>query len=290
MKLKKNTVLDFFVNILFYIAGSMIYSAGINIFAVPNNIAEGGVTGLAIILNYWTHIPVGIANFLLNIPLFILAWFLLGKPFVAKTLGVVAILSASLDMTAVFYPTYTGDSLLASLFCGALTGVGLAMIMLRGATSGGTDIAGMLLQKLVPQVRLGSAIALCNAIVVCIAALAFKSVESAMYAVVVIVVSSKVFDYILYGFGRGKLLLVITERPQEMAQAIMTQVGRGVSVVPITGAYTGEQRHMLVVAIHNSDTGKIHKILKTVDDKAFTIITEAGKILGQGFKSRNDFV
>lgn len=290
MRIKKSTVLNAVINTLFYIIGSLIYSAGINIFALPNNIAEGGVTGLAIIANYWTGVPVGIATFLFNIPLFILAWIYIGRRFVLKTFGVVALLSASLDLSAMFYPTYTGDSLLASLFCGALTGFGLALILIRGATSGGTDIAAMLLQKLMPQVRLGSAIALCNTVVVCIAAVAFKSVESAMYAVVVIVVSSKVLDYILYGLGKGKLLLVITERPNAMADAIMKQVGRGVSVVPITGAYTGEERRMLVVAIQNNDTAKINKILKTIDDKAFTIITEAGQILGQGFKNQSDFV
>ena len=289
MQIKRNKVFQTLLNILFYILGSLIYSAGINIFAVPNNIAEGGVTGLAIIANFWTGIPVGVANFLFNVPLFVLAWFFIGKRFVGKTLGVVVILSASLDLTALVYPTYTGDSLLASLFCGALSGIGLALILIRGATSGGTDIAGMLLQKLRPQVSLGSAIAFCNAIVVCVAAVAFRSVESALYAVVVIVVSSKMLDYILYGLGRGKLLMVITEKPKEMADAIISKVGRGVSIVPITGAYTGESKNMLLVAIHNNDTAKINKILRTVDDKAFTIITEAGEILGQGFKSRNLF-
>ena len=120
-----------------------------------------------------------------------------------------------------------------------------------------------------------------------IGAILFRSVESAMYAVVVIFISGKVLDYIVYGVGKGKMLLIITEKPEELSQQIITQTGRGVSILPAVGAYTGESKHMLVVAIHRGDTDKMYKILRTVDPKAFTIIAEAGEVLGYGFKRRN---
>lgn len=287
-KIKKESVLRFVTDSVFFIVGSMFYAAGINIFAVPNSIAQSGATGLAIVANYILHIPVGTANFIINIPLFIMAWFILGKKFVARTVWVVVILSAALDLTTLFYPVYTGNPLLAAMFCGTLTGIGLGLIMTRGATSGGTDIAGKIVQKFFPQVSLGTGIAVSNAIVVLIGALTFRSVESAMYAVVVIILSGRVLDYIVYGLGRGKLLLIITEKPHELSDAIIRNVGRGVSIVPATGAYTGEEKNMLVVAIRRNDVAKIYKVLKTVDEKAFTIITEAGEVFGQGFHRQDE--
>ena len=288
LHLDKQTVLRSIADTLFFVLGSLFYAAGINIFAVPNNIAESGATGLAIVANYLFRIPVGIANFAINIPLFILAWIFLGKRFVGRTLWVVVILSAALDVTTLFYPTYTGDKLLASIFFFFFTGIGLGLIMIRGATSGGTDIAGKLVQKFFPQVSIGTGVAVANAIVVLVGAFAFRSIESAMYAVVVIVLSGRVLDYIVYGLGKGKMLMIVTEKPQELADAIIQQVGRGVSILPVTGAYTGEQKSMLVVAIHRTDAAKIYKVLKTVDEKAFTIITEAGEVLGQGFHRRDE--
>ena len=287
-RFNKDNVRRMLVDTCFFVVGSMFYAAGINIFAVPNNIAESGATGLAIAANYLFHVPVGVANFIINVPLFILAWIFLGKRFVGRTLWVVVILSAALDLTTLFYPTYTGDPILASLFCGVLTGVGLGLVMIRGATSGGTDIAGKIVHKFFPQVSLGAAIAVSNSIVVLLCALAFRSVESAMYAVIVIVLSGRVLDYIVYGLGRGKMLMIITEKPQELSDAILQHVGRGVSILPVTGAYTGMEKSMLVVAIHRSDVAKIYKVLKTVDEHAFTIVTEAGEVLGQGFRRRDE--
>ena len=287
-KIRKETVLHFLCDTVFFIVGSLFYAAGINIFAVPNSIAQSGATGLAIVANHLLHVPVGTANFIINIPLFIMAWFILGKAFVGRTMWVVVILSAALDVTTLFYPVYTGNPLLAAMFCGALTGSGMGLIMIRGATSGGTDIAGKIVQKYFPQVSLGTGIAVSNAVVVLIGALTFRSVESAMYAVVVIVLSGRVLDYIVYGLGRGKMLMIITDKPQELAQAILSHVGRGVSILPATGAYTGEEKHMLVVAIRRNDVAKIYKVLKTVDEKAFTIITEAGEVLGQGFHRHDE--
>ena len=138
----KETVLDN----LIWIAGCALFAAGISIFAVPNDIAQSGITGLAIIVNHLIHTPVGLTNFVLNIPLIILAWIFLGWKFVGKTLWVTVVLSALLDVTG-HLPPYTGDKLLSSLFCGAITGAGLAVVFMRGATTGGTDILAILFRK-----------------------------------------------------------------------------------------------------------------------------------------------
>lgn len=273
------------IDYLFFILGSVIYSVGINVFAVPNEIAESGVAGIAIVINHLTDFPVGAANFLINIPLFVLAWIFISKKFVFRTLMVVSIMSVALDVTVLFLPVYTGDRLLSSIFAGVTTGVGLALIMCRGATSGGTDIVGKLIIKRWPGFSLGTGIIVANFVTIVIAAIGFKSVESALYALIVIFINGKVIDYILYGMGNGKMLMIVTDKPQEISSEIFQKLDRGVSVIPAKGGYTGEDKSILVIAIRSGEVAKLIKAVKNIDSGAFTIITEAGEILGNGFKS-----
>ncbi len=281
----KNRIIAVLTDILFFIIGSVVYAAGINIFAVPNQIAESGVTGISIVINHLTGFPIGAANFLINIPLFVLAWIFISKKFVFRTLLVVAIMSAALDLTAPVKPAYTGDRLLATIFAGVITGVGLAIIMCRGATSGGTDIVGKLLIKHWPGFSLGTGIIAANFITIVIAAIGFKSVESALYALIVIFLNGKVIDYILYGMGNGKMLMIVTDEPKEISSQIFEKLDRGVSVIPAKGGFTGEDKSVLLIAVRSGEVAKLTKIIKEIDPSAFTIITEAGEILGNGFRS-----
>ncbi|MBQ3151814.1 MAG: YitT family protein [Clostridia bacterium] len=281
----KNRIIAVLTDILFFIIGSVVYAAGINIFAVPNQIAESGVTGISIVINHLTGFPIGAANFLINIPLFVLAWIFISKKFVFRTLLVVAIMSAALDLTAPIMPAYTGDRLLATIFAGVITGVGLAIIMCRGATSGGTDIVGKLLIKRWPGFSLGTGIIAANFITIVIAAIGFKSVESALYALIVIFLNGKVIDYILYGMGNGKMLMIVTDEPKEISSQIFEKLDRGVSVIPAKGGFTGEDKSVLLIAVRSGEVAKLTKIIKEIDPSAFTIITEAGEILGNGFRS-----
>ena len=187
-----------------WIVGCSLYSIGVVAFALPNSIAQSGTTGLAIIVNHlFEFIPLGTANFLLNVPLMILAFIFIGWRFVAKTMWVTVILSATLDLFSKFLPTYTGDKILAAIFCGVCTGAGLAIVFMRGATTGGTDIVGRLVHKAFPHIQIGKVIMAADAIIVILGAVVFRSIESAMYAVIVIFVNSRLLDYILYGTGSG---------------------------------------------------------------------------------------
>ncbi|MCR5484411.1 MAG: YitT family protein [Clostridiales bacterium] len=292
-KLKKPTgsqVKEFIIDNILWIAGGIIYSVGINMFAVSNKIALSGMTGLSVVINYLTGFPVGAANFCLNVPLLILALIFVGKVFVFKTVWVVALMSLALDSLAGLLPAYTGDRMLAALFCGILQGVGLALILMRGATSGGTDIIGRLVRVKWPHFSMGRVILVSNLVTVVISAAAYRkevaAIESAMYAVVVLLLSTSVLDYILYGINKGKMLMIVTDKADEMSEAITSQTPRGVTVLPVKGGYTGESKNMLIVAVRDSEVARINKIIKQVDDKTFTIITEAGEILGKGFKFR----
>lgn len=268
---------------LMWVVGCAIYAMAVNAFAIPNSIAQSGVTGLAIIVNHLFGLPIGLTNFLINVPLLILAFVFIGKRFVAKTLWVTAILSVLLDVFAAFMPAYKGDRLLASLFCGVLCGLGLGMVIVTGATSGGTDIVGRLVHKRFRHISIGRVIMAADACVVALSAICFRSIESALYAVIVIFCSSKVIDTINYGASNGKMLLIVTGKADEVASAITTRTPRGVSVIPVKGAYTGEEKSMLMCVVRGHEVAEINRIVKEIDPDTFTIISEANEIIGKGF-------
>lgn len=281
----RKKVLNFIKENILWIVGCSIYSVSLNCFAVPNNIAQSGVSGLAIVGNYLLpFLSLGLMNFLLNIPLLLMAWKRLGRQFVGKTLWVIVILSVCLDLWGKILPAYQGDKILASLFSGVLSGIGLATVLMTGATSGGTDIVGRLIHRRWPHISLGKVMLAFDGAVVILSAIVFRSVESAMYAVIVIFISTKVIDTINYGMGNGKMLLVITEKGKEIAGTITGQTTRGVTVVPVEGAYTGESKTMLVIVVRSHEVQRLSKIINDIDPQTFIIVTEANEIWGKGFK------
>lgn len=273
---------------LMWVLGCALYAAAIRIFAVPNNIAQSGVTGLSIIVNHLLDTPIGITNLVLNIPLIIAAWVKLGWKFVAKTLWVTVLLSVMLDAFGLFLPVYQGDALLAALFCGALSGAGLALVFIRGATTGGTDILARLVRKHWPHISMGRVILVSDVLIVLVAAAVFRSVESALYAAIVIFVCARVIDYILYGTGNGKMLMVVTEYATDIARTITTELKRGVTILPVQGGYTGHHKSMLICAVRSSEVAKLNKIIRRYDENPFIIVAEAGEIIGEGFKLTED--
>ncbi len=288
---KKNKVTRILVDNLFWLLGCVSYAAGVTIFAVPNNLAQSGMTGVAIIINYLIHTPIGITNFVLNVPLFILAWIFIGKRFTIKTLWVTMMLSLIMDgMTTLIrkgiIPTYDhGDKLLACIFCGALCGFGLSMAFLRNATTGGTDIIMRLIKLLALHYSLGRLTMALDAVVVIAAAIVFRSAESALYAAILIFVSAKVLDFVLYGASNGKILLIFTNKAHAVTEAITENMTRGVSIVPVEGGYTGERKSMLICVLRGHEVAKARKLVKEVDPHTFIVITEAREILGEGFKA-----
>ncbi len=287
---KKRKVLDFLVDNLFWLIGCISYSAGVTLFAVPNNIAQSGMTGVAIIINYLIHTPIGITNFCLNVPLFILAWIFIGKKFTVKTLWVTSMLSLIMDvMTSLtnkgIIPVYdNGDRLLACIFCGLLCGFGLSVTFLRNATTGGTDIVMRLIKRRLPHFSMGRLIMVLDAAVVITAAIVFRSVESALYAAILIFVSSRVVDQIVYGASNGKTLFVFTDKAHEVSDMITSNMRRGVSILPVEGGYTGKNKNMLIIVLRSDEVAKVRRLIKKADPNTFIVITEAKEILGEGFK------
>ncbi|MBR5497310.1 MAG: YitT family protein [Clostridia bacterium] len=284
LKGKKINVRDIILDILICTLGAFIYSVGINCFISPNELSSGGATGLAILANYLWNVPIGGAMFAINIPLFVISFIVFGKNFIIKTLFSTAMTSLLIDAGVYFLPAYEGDKILAAVFGGALLGVGLGVIFTRGATSGGTDIMGRLLKKAMPHITMGRLVMICDLCVVLLAGLVYKNIESVLYATIVFIVSSKSIDLVLYGSDSGKMMMIISSNAEEIAKAITSETPRGVSIVPVKGAYTGEEKHMLLSVVRPNEVNKMRKIVRRFDEKPFIIISDASEILGLGFK------
>ncbi len=281
--MNKTKAFELLKNNAIWIVGCLLYSFGVNSFSIPNSIAQSGITGVAVIFNHLFEWPVGTVNLVLNIPLLILMWLFLGKKLVARTLWVTVLLSTALDVTAIFAPPYEGDNILAALFCGLLQGAGLGLIMITGATSGGTDIVGRLVHKKWPHITVGTIVMIADAVVVASGMFVFKSIESGLYAIIMIFVSTKVIDALIYGTGNGKMLMIVTDKADEVSKAMVAASPRGVSIVPATGAYTGKSKNILICVARKHEISGILKIVKSIDDKTFIIVSEANEILGEGF-------
>ena len=282
----KKKISDSITDLILWSLGTVMYAVGVNVFAAPNNIAQGGFTGVGIILNYIWTLPVGTTIFVLNIPLFIIAAKKFGKTFIFKTVFVTGLISVVIDISESFLPVYTGDRFLASLFCGVLIGGGLALIFLRGATSGGTDILAKLLRLKWPHLSIGRVILSVDLVVIALSGVVFQSLESALYALIAIYTSTRVIDIIIYGSGNGKVLLTVTKKSEEITRAVTENLQRGVTVLDVTGGYTNEQKNMVICAVRSSEVSKLNSIIREADENAFTIISEAGEILGEGFGKR----
>lgn len=284
LKGKKINVKELLLDILICSAGAFIYAVGVNCFVSPNEISSGGATGLAILANHLWGFPIGTAMFAVNIPLFIIAFFVFGWNFIVKTLFSTFMTSLFIDLGALFMPRYEGDKILAALFGGAIMGIGLGIIFTRGSTSGGTDIMGKLLKKAFPHISMGRLVMICDLFIVLLAGVVYKNIESILYATIVFLVSSKSIDIVLYGSDSGKMMMIISDNANEIAKAITTETPRGVSILPVQGAYTGKAKHMLLSVVRPHEVAKMRKIVKRFDEKPFIIISDASEILGLGFK------
>ena len=266
------------------LGGAALFSVGVNMFSVPNGIVQGGLTGVSTMLNHILPvIPIGLSVFVLNVPLFIISFMRLGKAFVLKTLGATAVFSVLIDAGAAFIPPYRGDVLLAALFCGVLSGAGLGAVLLAGATTGGTETAALLVRQKKPHSSVGSIMLVFDLVVITLSWAVFGKPENVMYAAVTLFVSSKTIDLVLYGAGHSKLVFIVTEKGEMLTGKITGLLKRGVTSVPVTGGYTGKKKTLLLCAVRASEAALLSRITKEADPQAFTVITEAGEVLGRGF-------
>ena len=280
----KNKFKENFLDIIFCGGGCIIYSVAISVFAEDNGIAHGGVTGIAMLINHlFPLIPTGVAAFLLNVPLFIVAFLKIGGKFIFKSFIVTAFLSFSIDAFS-FMPSYTGDKMIAAIFCGVLSGVALALILMRNLTSGGSDILAKLIRLRNSHFSMGKLILISDFFVILLAGIVYRNFESIMYSLIMLFTTSYIIDKILFGLTDSRTLLIITSDWQKISLGIMSEIGRGVSIININGAYTGKERKMLMCAVRRSEVSRVVRLIPSFDKNAFTVILPSSEIIGRGFE------
>lgn len=281
MKIKEK-ILD----VLFITVGTGLFAIALTVFLEPNEISPGGITGLASVISHLIPIPTGILSLVFNIPLLIVGFFKIGKQFMVKTLITTSLVSVMIDTLSMFMPVYTSDKILAALYGGALAGIGFAIIFMRGSSTGGTDIIAKLVSLTKPHFSIGRIILISDAVVIIAASIAYRNIDTALYTFLTILIMSFLIDYFVYGADTGKLVMIITKKPDEIKKQIISHVRRGATQLSATGAYSNSDTYLLLCAVRLNEVATLDKIVKNIDPNAFLIITTASQILGQGFTKK----
>ena len=290
MKLHRKTPLVLLGDLCFFTMGSVIFACSVKLFSSPNHFAPGGQTGLSTVINYLTGFPIGMAALLMNLPLFLWAGFEIGYRLVGKTIVATVLSSADIDLIGLLVPNvlppYTNEPLLAAVCAGALEGIGLSLIFLRGATTGGTDLIARLLGRHFRYFSMGRLMFVVDVVIVAISAIAYQSLESALHAAISIFVSTHIIDAILYGAdaGTGKMLYVISEKSDEIAARILNELDRGVTKLKAQGAYSGRPLDVLLCAVRRDEAHRVMDLIHEEDENAFLIVGDANSITGEGFR------
>lgn len=264
--------------------GTAMVAAGLLIFTIPNNLAPGGVSGLATAISSVTGISVGTLTLLFNIPLILIALKLFGLKPLLRTLIATLLLSAFIELLEPYLFTYTNDILLASVFGGVAMGAGMGLLFMRGITTGGTDLVAIILRRLLPHLQMGNLLVMIDALVVVVAVIIFKNIEIALYSAVTIFCSGKVIDAMMQGMDFAKVLMIVTEQGELVTQVVMKVTGHGVTNLVSKGGYTKKEKQTLVCVMRRNEVSKTLRAIKSVDPKAFTIIYNATEVHGEGFK------
>ena len=260
--------------------GCLIGAAAYPAFLIPNNIAPGGLTGVATILNYLFALPVGTVSLALNIPLFIIGYRSMGKIFAFRSLIATVLFSLLIDILPI--RPVSRDPLLGTLFGGVVLGAGLGLILRGGATTGGTDMIARMVHRKLSFISVGMFLFAIDCLVV-LGAAAFIGVEQALYAFISIYVCSKVIDAVMMGFSGNKACFIMTSRWEEITRRLMDEVGRGVTHLEAKGAYTGKQQPVVLCVAARQEIMAVKRIVQEEDEKAFMFITDAHEALGEGF-------
>ena len=277
MKQTKNEQLKSYVLIAL---GCVLGGAAYPLFLVPNNIAPGGITGVATIFNYLWNWPVGMTSMLLNLPLFLIGFRSMGRVFVFRSFVATVLFSACIDLIQL--PPLIDDMLLASVYGAILLGLGLGLIMRGGATTGGSDMIARMVNKRFPLLTVGTFLFIVDCSVI-LAAGFTMSAEKALYALINIFVSAKVVDLVLAGFGSAKACFIITGQAERIADRILHELDRGATLVPAKGAYSKEDRTVLISVVSNAEVIPLKRIVRSEDEKAFVFISDTHETLGEGF-------
>ena len=282
MNLKNKKVKKIIIEILETILGAFLMAVATSLFLLPNQLSSGGFAGLATITYYFFNIPMGPTILALNLPLFIFAGYKLGKDFFIKSIIGTTSFSIFIDVLDKLEP-FTQDRFLACIYGGIIIGVGTAIILKANASTGGSDLVSMLTKKYKPDIRTSNVIIIVDVIIVSLNVIFFKEIEIGLYSAIAIYLMGKMIDIIFEGIYFTKLLIIISDRNEQIAEEIGEQVGKGTTGLYGKGMYTDENKLVLICAAARGDVAKVKNVAKKIDPKSFIIIANAREVVGLGF-------
>lgn len=271
------------INLLKIIIGTMIMAIGVDLFLVPSKLSTGGFSGIGTVLYYLWKIPVGTTTIILNVPLFIIAYFKLGRKFTLKTIMGTVSLSYFLNVFEKIKPI-TNDKVLAFIYGSVAVGIGTAIVLKAKASTGGSDLLASIIRAFNRRVKTGTLIIILDAIVVAINVVFFKDIEIALYSGLAIYIMGKILDIFFEGIDFAKMLLIISPKYKEISDRINIELSRGVTELQGIGMYKKERRKILLCVMSRNEVRHVMTIIEEIDKNAFTIITNAREVYGKGFK------
>ncbi|MCI8762431.1 MAG: YitT family protein [Oscillospiraceae bacterium] len=271
--------------VLIITLGSAVYALGFVWCYAPNGIAFGGITGVAQIVNFLIPaLPIGVTVIVLNIPLFVLGWRLIGGRLLVTSLYAMALSSVFIDVLTPLYDWPPMEPLLACIFGGVLLGLSLGLVFQQGATTGGTDLMARLLKLKLAWLPMGKLLMGIDLAVIVAVAAVFRALDAALYGLVALYISTIVMDGVLYGLDTAKVAYIISDRNKEISAAIVKDLDRGVTILHGQGAYTGADKDVLMCAFKQREIAAIKAAVKDIDPAAFVIVCDAHEVLGEGFR------
>lgn len=270
---------QFFVEII----GSILVAAAIYNFALNANFPMTGFSGISIILYRLFGLPIGLSTILLNIPVTIICYKLLGKKFLFSSLRCMVISSFFMDYVAPLFPVYEGSRLLAALCTGVIGGIGYSMIYMENSSTGGTDFITMSIKSINPHVPLGKIVFITDTLVVFIGGVLFKDIDGIIYGMIVSYLFSIVIDKMMYGINAGKLTLIVTDHGKMICDVIDKCCGRGSTIIEGQGGFRNDNRQVVMCACSNKEMYQIQNAVKEADPNSFLIILESNEVHGEGF-------
>ena len=277
---------------LLIVFGVMFLSVSINVFYSPNDIVVGGFSGIAIIIEHLTlkyfgyGIPLALSNIILNIPLFVVAYFIVGKEYLWKTAFATVLFSFALQIGSGLNP-YTGDFVLISVFGGIIDGIGVGLVLRAMASTGGVDMLAVIMQRRLRHISVAKILFVINAVIIVFGIFVF-GIERAMYAIISVFISGKIINTVLEGFSFSKAAFIISAKNDEIAKDILEKCERGVTGLKGQGMYTKNEKNILFCVFSQKEITLIKDIVRKKDANAFLIVTDIKEVMGEGFKSFED--
>ncbi|MBQ1846371.1 MAG: YitT family protein [Clostridia bacterium] len=284
----KSKILPLLKKYFYITVGSLVYAASVSLFADPNELAPGGVSGIAIILNHvFGFLSVGMLILIINIPIMVLGMIKFGFRFLISTTYTVVVSSLFMDLMTKYIGAATHDMFLASVMGGILMAIGIGMIFRAGATTGGTDIIVKLIHSKYRYMKTGNLFFAIDVIIITVSGFVFHKVESALYAGVTVLVYMLVINMVLYGGDEARLVYIISPCKDKITERIMKELDSGVTVLKGKGAYTGDDREVLMCVLRMKALPEARDIVREEDKNAFMVVTQATSVFGEGYKSHD---